>query len=175
MLAGTSSKLRPRRSCRGARTPLRRNRRQMAAHTWDTVMTSCTRHGSAQGTDALFCRWMISACQLVSRPATPQTRERQAGRSVTGICSHPQGRRRRANGHASCRRSSASAAASSRSLWQQQLSQSFLNLRMVVSQSASGSATSCLMCFASACTMGTTGCSSGQPPRALGNTNGADG
>ncbi len=35
-------------------------------------------------------------------------------------------------------------------------------------RSPSGSATSCSMCFASACTMGTTGCSSGQPPRALG-------
>ncbi len=32
----------------------------------DTVMTSCTRHGSAPGAYALFCRCMSSACQLAT-------------------------------------------------------------------------------------------------------------
>ena len=172
MLSGTSSKLCPRRSCLGARTPLRRNRRRMAVHACATASISCTRLGSAPGADALRRRCMSSACQLRSLPATP--RERQAG-SLTGSCKRPQARRRRAIGHARGRRSSARATASSRSLWQPQLSQSFLNLLMVVSRSASGSATSCSICFASAWTMGTTGCASGQPPRALGNKNGADG
>ncbi len=46
---------------------------------------------------------------------------------------------------------------------------------LVLSRSSSGSATSCSMCFASAYTIGTTGCASGQPPRALGSRNGAEG
>jgi hypothetical protein len=126
----------------GARTPLLRKRRRMAAHACDTVPISCTSLWSAPGADALQRRCMSSACQLRSLPATP--RERQAG-SLTGMCSRLQARRRRAIGHARGRRSSARASGGARARCgsQPQLSQSFLNLRMVASRSASGSATSC--------------------------------
>ncbi len=102
-------KLSPRRSCLGARTPLLRKRRWMAANACDTVPISCTRLWSAPGADALLRRCMSRACQLRSLPATP--RERQAG-SLTGMCSRPQARRRRAIGHACGCRSSARASAS---------------------------------------------------------------
>jgi hypothetical protein len=100
ILAGTSAKLCPRRSCRGARTPLRLNRRRMAAHALATVATMATssiRLRSVPGTDAFCRRCMSNNCQLTSRPANP--RERKAG-SWTGSCSRPQARRRRASGHA---------------------------------------------------------------------------
>jgi hypothetical protein len=80
MLSGASSKLYRRRSYLGARTPVRRKRRWMAANACDTVRISCTRLGSAPGTD-VWRRCMSSTCQLTSLPATP--RERHAG-SLTG-------------------------------------------------------------------------------------------
>jgi hypothetical protein len=95
MGSGTSPKLCPRSSCRGARTPLCLNRRLMAAHARATVAISSTSRGSAPGADVLWCRCISSACQLISRPATP--RERQAG-SLIGICSRPPARRRSGEG-----------------------------------------------------------------------------
>ncbi len=82
----------------------------------------------------------------MSRPTTP--RERQAG-SLTSIRSCQQARKRSASGYARGIPSSTRCEASSqaRSLLQSQLSQSFLNLRMQVSRSSSGNATSCSTCF----------------------------
>ena len=77
MVSGTSPKLCPIRSCRGARTLLRLNRRRMAAHACATAATSSTSSRLASGADALSRRCISKACQLMSRPATP--RERQAG------------------------------------------------------------------------------------------------
>jgi hypothetical protein len=70
---------------------------------------------------------------------------RQAG-SLIYIWSRPQARRRRASGHTRGRRSTATRAAKSHSLWQPMLSRSFLYFRMVISRSTSGSASAPVLC-----------------------------